>query len=68
MAKRERVVKVKIEPEIDLSSLTDEVLTVLADKVAERLQGREKNVTKVFLVPTHPQYAPSYPLPGQIWC
>lgn len=52
--------KVKIEPEIDLSGLDDKFLDALADKIAERLMRQ-------------PVVAPLLPQPyrwplGQVWC
>ena len=55
-------VKVKIEPEIDLSGLDDKILDALADKIAARLAARQLPVvTPVFPQPYR------WPL-GQVWC
>jgi hypothetical protein len=54
-------VKVKIEPEIDLSNINEEILDALADKIADRLKSREQ----IVINPAFPQPY-RWPL-GQVW-
>jgi hypothetical protein len=62
----ETTVKVKIEPEIDLTNLDDKVLDALADKIVERIQ--RGTVINVFPAPTYQPPMQRYMPPGQIWC
>lgn len=69
MAKdKEVTLKVKVSPEIDLSSIDDKVLDALADKVAERLD-KPSEIHITYQNNTPPTLPPQPRLwPGQVWC
>lgn len=63
-------VRLKIEPEIDLSGLNEEILDALADKIADRLKARQQTIViNTPVVPNPPVFPQPYRWPlGQVWC